>query len=118
MPDTPQETHDAKVQQAVEFLTSIRDGVFLVELHDGIQTAIEGMSRIQKPSAVAVTLTFTPTSDSAMGVAADTQVKLPKVEAKKQYFFERKNGLPSRRNEAQQEMKFPRPVEGGKAVNE
>lgn len=115
---TPQEIHDAKVQQAVAFLTNLRDGSFLVEAYDGIQTAMEGQARIHKPASVHMAVTFTPAGDDAVSISAEVQTKLPPTKARAQTFFGRKAGLPSRSREAQAEMNFPRPVEAGKAVNE
>ena len=98
-----------KRQQMWEFLMAIRDGAFVEELYDGCQLANDTVQQLGKVATVQATITQAYLND-ALVVTGESQVKLPVVKKKAQIFFPRIGQLPSRKNEAQQEMFAPKIV--------
>lgn len=94
-----------KRQQAIEFLMAIREGAFVEELYDQVKEAADLALERAKASSVVATLSFVPDSDS-YHITGLVVAKLPPVKRKSQTFFPATEGLPSRKDQRQQELTF------------
>lgn len=111
-----------KRQQALDFFMSIRDGAFLDEIYEAVVSATDGVQQFGKSATVNAQLVIEAVNDELM-ISGAVGTKLPARKPRAQFFFFRKDGLPSRRDERQADMFDTRPQlvtepETGKAVNQ
>ncbi len=93
-----------------------RLGGCLDELGQALRTVVDAAVLTGNPGGITLKLVVSPTQSAAIEIYDEVTIKMPKAEKVGSLFFAGENGVLTRHNPNQLEMKL-RSVEGGAAVD-